>query len=133
MTKNTLTETATKKAVMLTAIEANYGNITRAAAMAKITPNTHYVWLKEDRGYADQAENMKDLGFRKIKDNLLDMSMKMAEKGNVTVLNKLLGIYFKGVPEEISKASRHNNVPLRMGINFVSTREEAERIMGGGE
>src|ERR1700722_11850854 len=108
MEKRNLDSTEKKKAKMLHAIEANYGNISKAARMTKIASSTHYKWLMEDRAYAVQAEDLRDISFRNTRDNLYELSMKMAEKGNAYVLNQLLRIFFKNVPEEMRVASYHH-------------------------
>jgi hypothetical protein len=115
---------AKQKAVMLTAIEANYGNITKAAKMVKITPQTHYRWLKEDSDYENMTENAKDIGFRNVKDSLLELSLKMAEKGNAMVLNQMLRIFFKNTPEEMKVVSRNNNMRVRASVKWVSTPQD---------
>ena len=112
---------------MLGALELNYGNVRKSAKMTKINILTHYRWLKEDHEYSDQAENIADIGFRNIKDDLLDLSMRIAEKGNVSVLNKLLGIYFKNVPEEMKMISRINNFKTRVKIKWVNTPQDPTR------
>jgi hypothetical protein len=129
MNKRNLETTEKMKALMLSAIEASYGNIRNAAKLAKIDAATHYRWLKEDREYAVKSESMKDISFRNRKDSLMDMAFSMAEKGNTAIVNKLLGIYFKKLPEEIEKYSRHNNVPLMVKITPVDSREQAQQIM----
>jgi hypothetical protein len=144
MSRNSEDDTAKQKAVMLNAIEACYGNITKAAKMAKTNARTHYRWQKEDLAYANQAENLKDISYRARKENLEDLAFSLAEKGNVSVLNKLLGIYLKNLPEEMKALSFCNNVPLRAKIKWVNTpvdptrtdhlipKEERDRMLGRG-
>ena len=144
MSKNSPEETARQKANMLLALEASNGNIRGAAKLAKINPSTHYQWLKEDPEYAGKSENMKDICFRNSKEQLLDLAFKMAEKGNVQVLNRLLGIYLKNLPEEMKMASYYNNVHPRVGVRFINkpldprrtdhlSPEERQKIEGAGK
>jgi hypothetical protein len=116
-----------KKAVMLNAIEVCFGNISKAAKMAKITTRTHYRWLKEDRQYAVESEDVKDICFRNRKEQLLEIAFELAQKGNITVVNKLLSIYCKNLPEEMRMASYQNNVPTRATIKWVSTPQDPRR------
>jgi len=121
--------TAIHKKEMINALEVYFGNVTDAARKVGITPRTHYRWLKEDDEYADAAENMRDLCYRKVKDNLIAKALTRIEKGDKAVLMKMLGIYLKKLPEEMERAARINNVPLiRPTIKYVNTREEAEEI-----
>ncbi len=125
--KKTEDAIAKQKAIMMNAIEAYYGNISKAAKMAKITTQTHYRWLKEDRQYAVESENTKDICFRNRKEQLLEIAFELAKKSNVTVVNKLLSIYCKYLPEEIKMASHENNVPVRATIKWVSTPQDPKR------
>ena len=130
MGHNSEAVTAIKKKEMINALENSFGNVTAAAKKVGITPRTHYTWLKEDDEYADAAENMKDISYRRVKDSLVEKALNMVEKGDTTVLLKMLSIYLKKLPEEMERAARINNVPLvRARIKYVDTREEAEEIM----
>ncbi len=124
MNKNSQMETANRKAIMLNALANNFGNVTKAAKLAKINPSTHYQWLKEDSDYENMTENVKDIGFRSVKDSLLELSMKMAEKGNAMVLNQMLRIFFKNTPEEMKVVSRNNNMRVRASVKWVSTPQD---------
>ena len=119
MGKNSAAATAIQKKAMIDALEANFGNATKAAVAAHIKPRTHYRWLKEDEDYANEAENMKDLCYRKVKDNLLENALKKIDKGDSAVLNKMLGIFFKKMPEEMDRVRRFNDVPFRLKIKVA--------------
>lgn len=119
MEKRNLSSTVTQKEVMITALEANYGNVTKAAKLAQINPKTHYRWMKEDSNYEREAQSIKDLGFRNIKDDLIELGMKKAEQGDSVVLNKMLSIFLKDLPEEMKDLNRYNNVPFKVGIKYV--------------
>jgi hypothetical protein len=119
MGKNSETATAIQKKKMLDALEANFGNISRAAKLVKMDTRTHYRWLREDPEYGELAENMRDLCYRRVKDNLLENALKKIEKGDSAVLNKMLGIYFKKLPEEMERASHFNNVPFRVKLKVA--------------
>jgi hypothetical protein len=109
MGKNTLEVTAAKKQAMIDALEANFGNITAAAKQADISVRTHYKWLKEDEDYEDEVTNIKDISFGKMKETLLEKAMKRIDDGNTAVLNQLLRIYFKKLPDEMEVTSRVND------------------------
>ena len=130
MSKSSEEETAIHKKEMINALEANLGSVTAAAQQVGITPRTHYRWLKEDDEYADAAESMKDICFRRVKESLIEKALSKIEKGDNAILMKMLSIYLKKLPEDMEKAARINNVPLiRPRIKYVDTREEAEEIM----
>ena len=129
MSKNSPVETAVQKKEMIDALESNFGNVTIAARVVGITPRTHYRWLKEDDAYSTEAENIKDICYRKIKDGLIQKALMKIEKGSTRVLLKMLGIFLKKMPEEMERASRINNVRLVPKIKYVTTREEAQEIM----
>jgi hypothetical protein len=133
MEKRSLAETAKKKAMMLEKIEVCYGNIRKAAIMVGITTQTHYNWLKDDLEYAEQAESRKDISFRNLREGLIEFAMNKIANGDTAVLNRMLGICLQNLPEEMRTASIHNNVRIRMGIKYVSTREEAEKLREEGE
>jgi len=127
MEKRNLTSTAKQKEMMIKALEANYGNIRKAAKLTKIAPSTHYRWLKEDRVYAEQTENMRDISYRNIKDDLLDLALAKAKKGSEPVLNKLLGMFFKNLQYEMDRVKNYNNVPIRVNIVPVDTPQDPAR------
>lgn len=126
---NTPEQTAKLKEAMILSLEANYGNIKKAANAVGISPRTHFRWMKEDEHYEKQADISKDVGYRNIKDSLIELALQKAEKGDTTVLNQLLRIFLKNMPEELKALHRHNNVPLTPKIRYVDTREEAQEIM----
>ncbi len=86
---------------MINAIEINCGNITAAAKQAGVNVRTHYRWMKEDENYEMEVVNIKDISFGKVKENLLGKALKLVDDGNTAVLNQLLRIYFKKLPEEM--------------------------------
>ena len=133
MGKNGELATAAQKGKMLEAIEACFGSINKAAGMAGIHVATHYRWLKEDPGYADQADYMKDVSFRKVKDKLLDKALEKIDKGDTFILSRMMTIYFKNIPGEMDRVSYHNNVRLVPKIRYIDTREQAQAIMRGEE
>jgi hypothetical protein len=109
MSKNSPEGTGKQKEVMLRALEAHYGNIVKAAKVAGITSQTHYRWLKEDKGYDLLAKSIKDVCYRDLKEDLIENGLKMIEKGNAAVLIKMLGIFLKDLPEEMKMLNRMNN------------------------
>lgn len=129
MGKNSEVATAAQKQKMIGAIEVHFGNITKAANMTGINARTHYRWMKEDQEYAEEAENMKDISFRKIKDKLLEKALDLIDKDDPAILNRMMSIYFKNIPQEMDRVSRYNNVRLMPTIKYIDTREEAEEIM----
>jgi len=121
MNKNSPVQTSKQKEAMILALEANYGNVRKAAKMAKIVPSTHYRWLKEDEDYANCSENVRDISYRNVKENLIDAALRKVEKGDSSVLNKMLSIFFKYLPDEMRSISHFNNVPTRVRIKVASS------------
>ena len=101
MGRNTRQVTEVKKQAMINTLEVKMGNVTKAAEEAGITVQTHYRWLKEDEAYEYEVINIKDISFGKVKESLLEKALKLVDNGNTAVLNQLLRIYFKKLPEEI--------------------------------
>ena len=119
MSKNSVIGTDRQKKAMMSALQANYGNVRKAAKIARISPQTHYRWLQEDRPYAEETQSIKDIGYKNVKDNLLEMALARAEKGDNAVLNQLMRIFFKGLPDELIALNMYNKVPFRIGIRYV--------------
>jgi len=126
---NSPQQTAKLKEAMINSLEANYGNIRKAAKAIGISPRTHFRWMKEDNQYEKQADISKDVGYGNIKDNLIELALKKAEEGDSAVLTQLMRIFLKNMPEEMKELNRANNVPLSPKIRYVSTREEAQEIL----
>ena len=127
MGTNSATATALQKKRMIDALEANMGSVTKAAKAVKISPRTHYRWVNEDREYALQSESIKDICYKKIKDKLLEKALAQIEKGEASVLNKMLGIYFKHIPDDMQKVNMYNSVPIRATVKWVSTPQDPRR------
>lgn len=119
MEKETQERTLRSQQAMIIALETYMGNVTRAAKAANISIPTHYRWLKEDDGYQQQVLNIRDICFGKMKDTLLEKALKRIDKGDSTVLNQLLRIYFKNLPEEIETIRRFNRPLIRAKIKYV--------------
>ena len=119
MKKRNLASTAEQKELMIKALEATYSNVRMSVKIADISAQTHYRWLKEDSAYELQAETSRDVGYRNMKDNLIELAMVKAIKGDTAVLNKLLGIFLKDMPEEMKTLNRYNKVPFRASIKYV--------------
>ena len=115
--------------MMINALEINYGNVKLAAKVAGIAPSTHYRWRKEYEDYERKTDTIKDVGYRDLKENVLDMALKKAEKGDSLVLNQLIRTLLKDLPEEMKKLNRMNDIPLTARIKYVDTREEAAEIV----
>ena len=121
MGKNSLVETVRQKQAMIDAIEANFGNITKAAKAAGINVRTHNRWRKEDNEYDTLFMSIKDISYGKLKDSLLEEAMKRIKKGDSAVLNQMLRLFYKNLQEDMSKAAFFNNVPIRAKVKFVNT------------
>jgi hypothetical protein len=119
MSKSTPETTAIKKEAMIGALEASFGNVTQAARMAKINVTTHYRWVKEDSEYDDRVRSIKDICFQKVRDKLMRTALKRIDSGDSAVLNKMIGIYFKNVPQEMDSLSLVNRPPLMAKIRYA--------------
>ena len=109
MAKKLQDSTDKKKEAMIEAIEASFGNVTKAAQIAGINVRTHYRWLKEDEAYEDEVVNIKDISYGKVRETLMEKALKLIEDGNTAVLNQLLRIYFQKLPEEMETISTVND------------------------
>jgi hypothetical protein len=81
--------------MMINALEINYGNVKLAAKVAGIAPSTHYRWRKEYENYERKTDTIKDVGYRDLKESVLDLALKKAEKGDSMVLNQLIRTLLK--------------------------------------
>jgi len=104
---------------MINALEASLGNVTQATKMVKINVTTHYRWVKEDTVYDDSVRSIKDICFQKVRDKLMQTALKRIDSGDSAVLNKMIGIYFKNVPEEMDSLSLVNRPPLMAKIEYA--------------
>ena len=129
MGKNYTGKPEKQKEAMVVALQACSGNIQRAAKIAKISPQTHYRWCKEDTNYYNLAGSMRDICYRTIKEDLIDAALEKVKKGDSTILSKMLSLFFKNFDEELKTLNKFNNVPLRATYKYVDTREEAAAIM----
>lgn len=118
-----------QKEAMIDALETHYGSIRKATKAAGISVRTHFRWMKEDENYERKANMSKDVGYRNLKDNIIEMALKKAEKGDAAVINQMMRTFLKHMPDEMQALNRLNNVPLTPVISYVDTREEAEEIM----
>lgn len=114
-----------QKSLMIEELEKNYGSIKNAAKAAGIAPSTHYRWMKEDEDYERKATMSRDVGYRNLKDNVIEIALRKAEKGNAAVINQLIRTFLKYLPDEMKDLNRANNVRLVPKIKYISTREEA--------
>ena len=129
MSNNRPHEILRQQDLMIRALEVNYGNVKLAAKEAGIAPSTHYRWRKEYEDYERKTDTIKDVGYRDLKESILDLAFKKAEKGDSMVLNQLIRTLLKDMPEEMKKLSKMNDIPLTAQIHYVDTREEAEAIV----
>lgn len=118
-----------QQSIMIDELEKNYGSIKNAAKAAGIHPSTHYRWMKEDEDYERKVYISRDIGCRNLKENIIEIALRSAEKGNVAVINQLIRTFLKYTPDEMKDLNRANNVPLTPKIKYISTREEAEESM----
>lgn len=118
-----------QKDLMMIALETHNGNVKKAAKQAGISARTHYRWRQEDADYERKTDVIKDICYRDIKEEIIDLAMKRAAKGDQYVLNQLMRIFLKKLPEEMQLLNRANNVPLRVNIKYVKTRQEAGELM----
>ena len=118
-----------QKSIMIEELEKNYGSIKNAAKAAGIHPSTHYRWMKEDEDYERKADISKDVGYRNLKDNIIEIALRKAEKGSATVITQMMRTFLKYLPDEMQRLNRANNVRLVPKIRYIDTREEAEEVM----
>src|SRR5579862_3833440 len=98
MSKNEPHEILRLKSLMIDSLETNYGSIKNAAKAAGISQSTHFRWMKEDPDYERKANMSRDVGYRNLKDNLIEIALRKAEKGNTSVLNQMIRTFLKYMP-----------------------------------
>ena len=118
-----------QQSIMIDELEKNYGSIKKAAKAAGIHPSTHYRWMKEDEDYERKATISRDVGCRNLKENIIEIALREAEKGNSAVINQMIRTFLKYMPDEMKDLNRANNVPLMPRIKYIDTREEAMESM----
>ena len=114
-----------QQSLMIEELEKNYGSIKNAAKAAGIHPSTHYRWMKEDDDYERKATMSRNVGCRNLKENIIEIALRKAEKGNAAVINQLIRTFLKYMPDEMKDLNRANNVRLTPRIKYIDTREEA--------
>jgi hypothetical protein len=119
MGTNSETATAMQKQDMLKALDAHYGNVRKAADTAKIAPSTHYRWRKEDSDYDGAVAYIKDISFGNIQDALVSTAIEKIKNGDTAVLNKMLGIYLKGLPETMNQLNKIFHPKIKVGIKYI--------------
>lgn len=97
---------------MVTALEANEGNVKIAAETTKISERTHYRWCREDNTYRNIVGSIRDIRLRHTKEKLLEIAMKKIEEGNISTLNKMLGLFYRNFDEELRLSKKYNDDPF---------------------
>jgi hypothetical protein len=129
MSKNSEEGTEKQKAVMIGALEANAGNVREACKIAVITPQTHYRWRKEDSDYDEDVIRMKNICNFHIQEALILEAFNRISKGSDSVLNQMLRIYLKKVPDIMERVSLMMDTPkLELKFKYLHSREEAEKV-----
>jgi hypothetical protein len=121
--------TVKQKKMMLHNIECFYGNIRKACTASGITTMTHYRWAKEDDEYSKSVECLKDIGYRSLKERLIEAAMAKIDKGDTALLGKMLGLFLKDLCEDMKAVSRANKPQTVAVMKYVESREEAQAIM----
>jgi hypothetical protein len=111
MGRNSNEGTVKQKQAMILLLEASKGDLELAIKEAGISERTHYRWCREDRGYRNAANSIRDIQFRRTKEKLLAIAMKKIEDGNTPTLNKMLGIFYKDFGEELRLSNLYNDDP----------------------
>ncbi len=111
MRRNSKNETAKQKGVMLASLEAFHGNVKNAALDAKVSERTHYRWCREDNDYNNSVGSLLDIRHRHAKEELLEIAMRKIEAGDVRVLIKMLGIFYKNFVDEQNRLNTFNDNP----------------------
>jgi hypothetical protein len=94
MSKSTPQLTFNKKEAMLKALQGNFGRVSKAAAAAQITKQTHYNWYKNDEEYRHSVDNIKFEGFEEFGDLVFSAVIDKLKEGNTAVVNKCFQTVF---------------------------------------
>lgn len=95
MARKVKEDTEKSKEKMLKALLENHGNVRAAAHAANVSEQTHYRWCRQDNDYNNAVGSLIDIRLRNAKEEVLNIAMQAIQKGNPTVLNKLLTIFYK--------------------------------------
>jgi len=79
---------------MIEALKTSFGIVTRAAKLAEISPESHYLWLKADAEYAQSCIEAVQLAKDHRLDILEQLAMKRSMEGSDSMIQfqlKMLG------------------------------------------
>lgn len=126
MSKSNSANTAKQQTRMLKALEANHGNVSKAAKAAGISRKTHYNWYREDEGYAEEVNLLKHECQEEFKDLVREGIRKKVMEGNTTIL----ALCYKTLFSEKTMLRMEINNPYKeritTRIKYV-TREDVEQ------
>ena len=71
---------------MLKALEAHYGNVSKATKAVGITRQTHYNWYKENEEYCEKVDLLKVQCHEEFKDLIMEAVIKKIKEGNTQII-----------------------------------------------
>jgi len=104
---------------ILKALRVNYGIVSRAARLAKITPQTHYNWYREDELYAEAVNLIKYESHEQFKDLVMEAVHKKIEEGNTVVIMMCYKSLYKDMPKVLEQGTPFKE-RIKVGIKVVS-------------
>jgi len=126
--KSSAVNTMHQQARMLKALEASYGNVSRAAKATRITRQTHYNWYRQDEAYAEKVNLLKHECHEEFKDLVREGIRKKVIEGNTTILALCYRTLFNEkvmANEEIHNPFRER---LRAKIRYVDLPPERKEM-----
>ena len=125
MSKSSELTTTLKKGEMLKAVQVCYGGIKRAAALAQISPQTHYNWYKHDEDYRDKIDTLKYESYEEFKDLVLEAVLAKVKEGNASVINKCFHAFFGKWADQMERANPYRP-RLVAKIKYFSKPDDAK-------
>lgn len=124
--KSSAVNTAKQQTRMLKALEANHGNVSKAAKATGITRQTHYNWYRQDEEYMDKVDLLKHECHEEFKDLVREGIRKKVIEGNTTILALCYRTLFSEKAMMKMEAMNPYRERMTTRIKYV-TREDVER------
>ncbi len=115
---------------MLKALDASYGNVTKAAKAAKIERKTHYNWVRADKQYSERVNLIRHECHEEFKDLVREGVRKKVIEGNTTILAMCYRSLFTESTIAQMEAASPFNERLVARLHYV-TREDVENHRNG--
>ncbi len=107
---------------MLRAMQANLGCVSKAAADAEITKQTHYNWYKNDEVYRESIDNIKYESYEEFRDLVFNAVLKKVNEGDTAVINRCFFTLFNKMTEQMTNDNTYRP-RLTAKFNYINKPE----------